>query len=70
MWAKRQNHTFRPSRPVTAQEEAQAVSSSKNFQCYVFHYFINSRLAVKSLMSLIFVMITSLLTMVVRDFED
>ncbi|XP_024631332.1 ubiquitin carboxyl-terminal hydrolase 12 isoform X5 [Medicago truncatula] len=25
MWAKRQNHTFRPSRPVTAQEEAQAV---------------------------------------------
>ncbi|WRX24728.1 Peptidase C19 [Theobroma cacao] len=28
IWAKRQNHTYRPNRPLTSQEEAQSVSSS------------------------------------------
>lgn len=27
LWAKRQNHTYRPNRPLTAQEEAQSVST-------------------------------------------
>lgn len=26
VWAKRQNHTYRPNRPLTPQEEAQPVS--------------------------------------------
>lgn len=26
LWAKRQNHTYRPNRPLTPQEEAQSVS--------------------------------------------
>lgn len=26
VWAKRQNHTYRPNRPLTPQEEAQLVS--------------------------------------------
>lgn len=26
LWAKRQNHTYRPNRPLTLQEEAQSVS--------------------------------------------
>lgn len=26
IWAKRQNHTYRPNRPLTPQEEAQSVS--------------------------------------------
>jgi ubiquitin carboxyl-terminal hydrolase 7 len=26
LWAKRQNHTYRPNRPLTEQEEAQTVS--------------------------------------------
>lgn len=25
LWAKRQNHTYRPNRPLTPQEEAQSV---------------------------------------------
>ena len=27
LWAKRQNHTYRPNRPLTPIEEAQSVSS-------------------------------------------
>nr|DAD37210.1 TPA_asm: hypothetical protein HUJ06_007851 [Nelumbo nucifera] len=32
LWAKRQNHTYRPNRPLTHQEEAQSVST---FCCYL-----------------------------------
>lgn len=28
LWAKRQNHTYRPNRPLTDQEEAQTVISA------------------------------------------
>lgn len=27
LWAKRQNHTYRPNRPLTHQEEAQSVNA-------------------------------------------
>jgi ubiquitin carboxyl-terminal hydrolase 7 len=28
LWAKRQNHTYRPNRPLTDQEEAQTVTTA------------------------------------------
>lgn len=31
LWAKRQNHTYRPNRPLTPQEEAQSVSIFRLF---------------------------------------
>ena len=33
LWAKRQNHTYRPNRPLTPQEENQSVST---FICLCF----------------------------------
>lgn len=33
LWAKRQNHTYRPNRPLTTQEDAQCVSSSVKDVC-------------------------------------
>ena len=34
LWAKRQNHTYRPNRPLTPQEEAQSVCTfNSTFEC-------------------------------------
>ena len=38
LWAKRQNHTYRPNRPLTPQEETQSVSTSPNLKyCVTVH---------------------------------
>lgn len=42
LWAKRQNHTYRPNRPLTHQEEAQSVIAFcllLNFTCNLSAYF-------------------------------
>jgi hypothetical protein len=41
LWAKRQNHTYRPNRPLTEQEEAQTVWYLLNRDCGVTDQFLN-----------------------------
>lgn len=48
IWAKRQNHTYRPNRPLTAQEETQSVYDDVAFTSivtlkYTFLYPINEK---------------------------
>lgn len=41
LWAKRQNHTYRPNRPLTQIEEAQSVNSHACIEIFLFIlYFI------------------------------
>lgn len=41
LWAKRQNHTYRPNRPLTEQEEAQTVWYLLNRDFIVTDQFLN-----------------------------
>ena len=34
LWAKRQNHTYRPNRPLTHMEEGQSVESFAHFEFF------------------------------------
>ncbi|CAJ1965194.1 unnamed protein product [Sphenostylis stenocarpa] len=38
LWAKRQNHTYRPNRPLTSIEEAQSVNSHFLLGDFVFYF--------------------------------
>ena len=65
LWTKRQNHTYRPNRPLTEQEEAQTVSfmfhvsacKSWCLECGVncrFSYFIKLALCVREIVHKVF----------------